>query len=186
MNILFALCVEVNSADGTRHLVETYIVKPFETSPHNLPHPVIRNEKVFFPPHEDVFSLRAVLVVEIRLFRLFGQRPPRRESRPVLHVGFVCGAPRFVFCLNSVFRADNLAFEIGGQGRMIFGEACVAISMDDLKIAHESSSTRCDYTFDAQVAAQERFIHIHMLYVDFDIIRLSVRSLGATKFAARP
>lgn len=42
----------------------------------------------------------------------------------MLHVGFVRRAPGGMTGLEGVFGADDLAFEVGGQGRMVIGQAC--------------------------------------------------------------
>ena len=90
---------------------------------------MIRDQKFLLPPHEHVFPVRAVLVVKVGLFCLFGQGPPGGEAGPVLHVLFVAGAPVFVPGLEGIFGADDLAFEKGGQGRVFGCEACGGLAM---------------------------------------------------------
>lgn len=132
--LLLALRMEVDSTHSPCHLIKTYIVEPFETRAHNFPNAMIWHQEVLFPPHEDVLPLCAILVVEIRFLRLLRQRPPRRELSPMLHICLVCGAPRLVFGLKRIFRADNLAFKVRSQGRMVFGKAysCVQLSASGL------------------------------------------------------
>jgi len=113
-NSLLALGMEVNPAHGPCHLIETDIVKSLETGAHDLTHAVVRHQKRLFPAHEDVFALRVVLVVEVWFLGRFGQRAPGGKAGPVLHVGFVGGAPGCVAGLEGVFGADDFAFEVGG------------------------------------------------------------------------
>ena len=91
--LLLALRMEVDPTHGSRNLIETYIVESLETRAHDLPNSMIWHQKVFFPPHEDILPLCAVLVAKIRFLRLLSQWPPRRESSPVLHICLVCCAP---------------------------------------------------------------------------------------------
>ena len=106
--------MEVDATDGARNLVEAYVVETFKASSHDLSDPMVWHEKVFFPSHEDVLSLPTVLIVEIGTSRLFGQRPPRWKSIPVLIVGFVRCAQRFVFRLKCVFGTNDFTFEVSG------------------------------------------------------------------------
>lgn len=113
-NLLLALRMKIYTAYGSLHLIETDIVEPLEACSVDIRHAMIWDEEMLFPPHEYVFSLRIVLVGEVRLLGLLGQWPPRREPCPMLHVGFVCGTPVWMFSLESMFRADYLALEEGG------------------------------------------------------------------------
>ncbi len=106
--------MKVNSAHSPRHLVETDIVKPLKARAHNLAHAMVRHKERLLPAHKDVLALRVVLILEIRFLGLFCQGAPGGEARPVLHVGFVGGAPGGVAGLEGVFGADDFAFEVGG------------------------------------------------------------------------
>lgn len=119
-----ALGMEINPTDVAADLVEADVVKPFETRPLDLAHAVVGDQEGFLPAHEDVLSLREVLVVEVGFAGLFAQLPPGGEPVPVLHVGFVGGAPGGVAGLESVFGADDFAVEVGADGRVFFGQAC--------------------------------------------------------------
>lgn len=111
---LLTLGMEVNPADIAADLIKADIIKAFETRAVDLTHAMVRDQEGFFPAHEDVFSLREVLVVEIGLFGLFAQLPPCGKPVPVLHVGFVGCAPGGVAGLEGVFGADYFAVEVGG------------------------------------------------------------------------
>lgn len=63
--ILFALCVEVNATYAARTLVEAYVVETFEAGPSDSFDAMVGYEEVFFPPHEEVFSLLVVLECEV-------------------------------------------------------------------------------------------------------------------------
>jgi len=153
--------MEVNPTDSPIDLVETDVIKPLETRPADLPHPVVGNQEGLLPAHEHVLALRKVLVVEIRFLSAVFEGPPRGEAGPVQHVGLVGGAPGGVARLKGVLAADDLAFEVGGQGGVVFGEA-----------------------FDAQVAAKEGLGHVDVLDVDFDLVVLPVGLLRPNEFAA--
>lgn len=112
--ILLALGVEIDAVDVPRDLVEADVVEAFEAGARDLAHAVVGHEEGFLPAHEDVLALGKVLVVEVGLLGLLGERPPRGEARPVLHVRLVGGAPRGVPRLEGVFGADDLAFEVSG------------------------------------------------------------------------
>ncbi len=115
----------VNAAHGPLDLVEADIVEALKTGASDGRDTMIWDEKVFLPPHKYVLLLREILEVEIGLPRLLGQRLPCPELAPVRHVGFFGRTPRFVLRLECVFRADDLAFKVGGKGGVIFGQVCV-------------------------------------------------------------
>lgn len=106
--------MKVNSADSSFYLVETDVVESFKTRSRNLPYPMIRYEKILLPTHEQMFALRIVSVCEISSLGLFGERSPRLEPGPVLHIGFFVGAPGLVLGHECVFCANDFSFEKGG------------------------------------------------------------------------
>lgn len=120
---IFALRVEVDAAYASCNLVEADIIEPFEASSRDLSNPVIRNEKVFLPPHKYVLSLRPVLIVKIGFFGLRLDRAVGWESAPVVVVSFLVCTPILVLRLECVFRSDEFAFEIGSENMMLIGEA---------------------------------------------------------------
>lgn len=115
--------MEIYPTHSPCYLVETDIVEPFETCARDGPNTVVRHQKVLFPSHEDILPLRKVLVVEVRFLGLLGQGTPSWKSCPVLHVRFLGCAPGFVLGLESMFRADDLAFEVGCESWMVFSQA---------------------------------------------------------------
>ena len=153
--------MEVYPTDSSIDLIKTDIIEPLEARPTNLPHPVVRDQERLLPAHEHVLALRKVLVVEIRFLGGVLEGPPGGEAGPVLHVALVGGAPGGVPGLEGVFAADDLTFEVGRQGGVVFGEA-----------------------FDAQVAAEEGLGHVDVLDVDFDLVVLPVGLLRSDEFAA--
>ena len=120
--------MEVYSADGPLHLVETDVVEALEARAADGPHTVVRHEEVLLPSHEDVLALADVFVSEVRLLRLFGERPPSWEARPMLHVRLVRRSPGFVLGLKCVLGPDYLAFEERCEGWVVLSEACVGRS----------------------------------------------------------
>jgi hypothetical protein len=89
--------VKVNAAHFPLHLVEADVVEALEASPIDGPNPVVGNEKVFLPAHEDVLPLVNILDVRLHaLARLLMVLPERGELGPVREVdGLVC-APALV------------------------------------------------------------------------------------------
>lgn len=112
--------MEVNAADGAGHLVEADVIEALEAGAGDGPDAVVGHEEILLPAHEDVLALGKVLVVEVGLLRLLGQRPPGGELRPVLHVGFLGRAPGFVLGLEGVLGADDFAFEVGRESGVVF------------------------------------------------------------------
>lgn len=112
--------MEIYPADCSFYLIETYIIKPFETSTGNLSDSVIGNEEVLFPAHEKMFSLRKVSIREISLLCLLRKRSPGLKPGPVLHISFLAGAPRLMLCLERMLRANYLPLKKSGQGWMFF------------------------------------------------------------------
>lgn len=129
---LLALCMEIYPADCSFNLVEADVVEPFEARPRDSPHAMIRDEEVFFPPHEDVFSLGEIAVREVGSLSLFSQRAPGRKPRPVIHVSPLRCAPFFVTGLEGVFGSNDFSFEERRQGRVIFRKACRRVRVAEL------------------------------------------------------
>ena len=119
--------MKVNAAHGARDLVETDVVEALEAGARYGADAVVRHEEILLPPHEDVLALGEVFVVEVGLLRLLGERAPGGEAGPVVHVGFLGRAPGLVFGLEGVFGADDFAFEVGGQGGVVFCQAWLEI-----------------------------------------------------------
>lgn len=122
-DILLASRMEINPAHIASDLIEADIVEPFKTRTQDLTHAVIWHQKRFLPAHEDVLALRAVFIVKVGFLGLFCEWAPRREARPVLHVGFVGRTPRGMASLEGVLGPNNLTFEVCCQGWMIGGES---------------------------------------------------------------
>ena len=69
----------------------------------------------------------------------------------MVNIGLFVRAPFWVSGLERVLGADNLALEVGGQGRMVLSEA-----------------------LDAQVATQVRLGYVHVLNLHVHIVHLTV------------
>lgn len=54
---LLALRMEVNPTHAPNTLVKADIVEPLKARPRNRAHPMVRDEKVLLPAHEDVLAL---------------------------------------------------------------------------------------------------------------------------------
>lgn len=68
-----------------------------------------------------------------------------------MNIGLLVGAPFWVSGLECVLGTDNLALEVGGQGRVVLSEA-----------------------LDAQVATQVRLGYVHVLNLHVYIVHLPV------------
>ena len=112
--------MEIDSIDSARYLIKADIVESLEARTANLPHAVIWYQKFFFPAHEHVLAVCAVLIMEVGLLGLLRKRPPCGEACPVLHVFFVAGAPVLVTGLEGIFWTNDLAFEESSEGS-VFG-----------------------------------------------------------------
>jgi len=64
-NLLLAFRMEIYSAYFSSNLVKADVIEAFKACAGNRPNPVIRDEEVFLPSHEYVFSLREVFVAEV-------------------------------------------------------------------------------------------------------------------------
>ena len=115
--------MEVDPADGAVDLVEADVVEALEAGADDVAHAVVRDQEGFLPAHEDVLALVEVLVLELRVAGLLAQGPEGGEARPVLHVGPLRRAPFLVVRAEGVFGPDDLAFEVGRQGGVVFGQA---------------------------------------------------------------
>lgn len=56
--VLLALRMEVNPAHGPTPLVKADVIKTLEARSRNCAHPVIRDEEMLLPAHEDILALR--------------------------------------------------------------------------------------------------------------------------------
>lgn len=115
--------MEIYTADGSLHLVEADIIESLEASPGNRPHPVVRDEKIFLPPHENMFTLGEIPVAEIRSLCLLREWSPCWEPSPVVHIGFLRCTPCFVSRLEGMLGPDDFPFEESSQRWMIFRKA---------------------------------------------------------------
>jgi hypothetical protein len=123
-DLLLALGMEVDAADGSFYLIEANVIEPFETGARNSSHAMIRDQKTLLPPHEDVLSLREIPVREIGLLCLLRERSPRGKSSPMCHIRLLSSTPSFMSCLESVFSSDDLAFEECRQCGMVLSQTC--------------------------------------------------------------
>ena len=118
MNVLLAIRMEVDTIDGTSHLIETYIIESFETCAADFAYTVVWNQELLFPTHEHVLAITTVFVVKIWFLGLFGKRPPGRETCPMFHVFFITCTPIAVSSLEGILGTDNFTFKESGQGSM--------------------------------------------------------------------
>ena len=145
--------MEVDATDRASDLVEADVVEALEASARYSAYTMVWHQEVLLPAHEDILALSKVLDVHDILPRLciLRQRSPRGEAAPVLHVHLVCRAPFRMLGLEAIFRADDLAFEVGGERGMVVRQP-----------------------LNLKVAAQERLCHVHMLQLHFDLVHLPI------------
>lgn len=175
--------MEIDPAYGSFHLIEADIVKALKTGSGNCPHPMIRDQKVLFPPHEDMLTLRKVSVREIRFLGLLRERPPGRKSGPMMHIGLFCSTPRLMARLEGMFGADDFPFEECRQGWVVLREAW----QKNMGKRHRYANylyTRPP-TLYAEISTEIRLGHINMLDFHIHIVYLAVGLLGADKLASR-
>lgn len=115
--------MKVNSAHAPTPLVKADIIEALKTRPCNRAHPVIRDEEVLLPAHEDVLALRQVGDVQVPPPRSSAEGAKRLELRPVLQVHLVRRAPVVVLRQKRVLRSDDLALKVRRQGWVVFCEA---------------------------------------------------------------
>lgn len=118
-----ALAVEINAIDLPLDLIKTNIVKSLETRATDGPHPVIRNEEMLFPAHEDMLALCNVFYHNCGAPTcLLGVRSKGGELGPVGQVGLVVGTPAFVFCHEAILVPDDFALEVCSQRGVVVGQ----------------------------------------------------------------
>ena len=70
----------------------------------------------------------------------------------MLEVDFVIWAPIWVLCQKSVFRTNDLSFEVGSEGWVVFCQSCLEYQLSSLKNA-DDNKTATLHTLDAQISA---------------------------------
>jgi hypothetical protein len=116
--------VKVNAADLAAFLIEADVVKALEAGAVDGPHTVVRDEKMFLPPHEDNIALRQVLDLHLTtLTRHFLVWTKGLKLAPMRKVYLVSRPPRRVLCNEAVLGANDLALEVRRQRWVIVGEA---------------------------------------------------------------
>lgn len=84
MDLLFALCVEVDPADSALNLVETYVVEPFEAGTTDSSYSVVRDQEMFFPSHEYILSLSQLGNMHLAFPSLLLEWSEGRKFSPML------------------------------------------------------------------------------------------------------
>lgn len=134
--------------NGGRLLLEAYVVEARKGRPVDILDRVVRNEEVFFPPHEDIFRRLEVRIIEVVAVERLGVVLKRPEFAPVFPVNFLVGIP---FPREKrVLPADDLSVEERCERRVLLRKA-----------------------LDLQVAAEVRVGLVHMLKHDFDVVTVA-------------
>lgn len=115
--------MKINAIYLPLDLIKTYIVKPLETRATDRSHPVIWDQEVLLPAHEDVFALGDVLDDDRGALACLPRvRPERGELGPMRYIRLVIGAPALVLGHEAIFVADDLALEVRRQRGMVIGK----------------------------------------------------------------
>ena len=116
--------MEIDSVDDACYLIEADIVESLEARTVNLSHAVIGHQEFLLPAHEHVFTVCAVLVMEIGLLSLLCERSPSGKTSPVLHVLLVTGAPVLVPGLEGIFWTNDLTLKESSECSVFGCETC--------------------------------------------------------------
>lgn len=116
--------MEIDTANAAHLLVKADVVEALEAGAVDSAHPVVGDEEVLLPAHEDVLLVVQVWDVHGSLSGALGVGPERRELVPVIQVNLLTGAPVMVVRDEVVLGPDDLALEVGRQGWVVFREAC--------------------------------------------------------------
>lgn len=158
---LFTLRVEVYAADFSLDLVEANVVEALEARTRYGTNTVVRNQEMLLPPHKYMLSLGGVSNSDGAFACLFLKGAESGEFGPMAQIDLHISTPVVVLGEKTVLSSNNLAFEICGEGWMIFGQA-----------------------LNTQVSAKERLAHVHMLDLDLNIVDLSLRLLSPVESTA--
>lgn len=117
--------MEIDTRDAASPLIKTDVVEAFKGSATNALDPMIRDEEVLLPPHEQVVSIEVVAQRERcgTVLRISGQGLEGRETSPMCQIDLFGTVPRRVGCAEEMLGADDFAFEESGQGRMVIRQA---------------------------------------------------------------
>lgn len=113
-DLLLTLRVEIDSADPPLDLIVADVVKPFEARAGDRPDPVVGDQKVLFPPHEDVLAIPPPFEREIVLLGFVFQGLKGGEALPVALVDLFGGTPVRMLGDEGVGGTNEFALEIGG------------------------------------------------------------------------
>lgn len=159
--VLFALSVKVDADDLACDLTEADVVESLETSAGYGPDSVVGHKEMLLPSHEEIFSLGKVLVCKVGTFGLLGQGAPGREPAPVLHVNLFVGPPLWPVGLKSVLCANDFAFKVGCEGRVVIGQSLYP-----------------------EIATQTVLFHVDIFDLHLNLVHLSIGLLCAFELAA--
>lgn len=155
--------MEVDPADTPRNLIEADVVEALKTRAVDCANAVIRHQKVFFPSHKQVLLIGPILGDEIGPRAVFGDGFVRRESAPVLPVHFLVGPPFRMLRDERVFTADDFAFKVSGETGVVLSQS-----------------------FDAQIAAQKRLLHVNKFDFHLNVVFLAIGCLITFESAPGP
>ena len=115
--------MEIYAFDAAGNLVEADVIEALEASAVDGLYTMVRNQKIFFPTHEQMFFLHPVLFYHFWSAGVLGKRLVRWKSTPVLAIDLLVRSPLGVLGNECVFAADDLALKVRSQAWMVFREA---------------------------------------------------------------
>jgi hypothetical protein len=137
--------VVINAFHATRHLIEANVVEALKTCAVDGLHPMVWDQKVLLPAHEEMFFLHQIFGHQLRPRRVLREGLICWELGPVLPIDLLVRPPLRMLRNKCVLASNNLAFEVRGEARVVFGQPCGALDVCQSHIAEVR-------TFDAQVA----------------------------------
>lgn len=111
--------MKIDAANFSLDLIETNIIKTFEACTRYCAYPMVRDEEVFLPTHEDILSLRHIPNDNRPFTSLFLIRPKGIELTPMAQVNLWAGTPTVMVGEKAVLGSNNLSLKVGCQRWMI-------------------------------------------------------------------
>lgn len=103
--------------------IDADIIEASKARAADILHPVVGNQELLFPPHEDSSSV-GVFHGEVRLLELIADVPERRETAPMDHVFLLRRAP--VPSQEAIPTANDLCVKVRGEFRPVICQSAYA------------------------------------------------------------
>lgn len=113
--------MEVDALDGSRNLVEAYVIETFKTCAADRPNSMVWHQKIFFPAHEQMLFLHPILCDQLWSRGKFGERLVCLEASPMLPVYLLIRTPLWMLCDEGILASNDFALEKCRQAWMVLG-----------------------------------------------------------------